>query len=79
MKVNLPINLKKPLLVAEIGINHNGSLNIAKKMIDLAKKYEFDLVKFQKRSPEISTPELQKNIMRETPWGLISYINYKKK
>ena len=79
MAINLPINTKKPLLIAEIGINHNGSVESAKKMIDLAKKYNFDLVKFQKRSPEITTPDFQKKIMRETPWGLISYLDYKKK
>ena len=48
MAINLPINIKKPLLIAEIGINHNGSVDSAKKMISLAKKYNFDLVKFQK-------------------------------
>ena len=73
-------NLKsKPFLIAEIGINHNGSIKLAKKLIDLAKKYNFDAVKFQKRDPDISTPEIQKNSMRETPWGYISYLEYKKK
>ena len=73
-------NLKnKPYLIAEIGINHNGSIQNAKKLIDLAKKYNFDAVKFQKRNPEISTPENQKNLMRETPWGLLTYLEYKKK
>lgn len=69
----------KPFLIAEIGINHNGSIKLAKKLIDLAKKYNFDAVKFQKRDPDISTPEIQKNSMRETPWGYISYLEYKKK
>ncbi len=73
------LNLKKPTLIAEIGINHNGSIKLAKKLIDLAKENGFDYVKFQKRTPEISTPEYQKEIMRETPWGRISYLNYKKK
>ena len=73
------LNLKKPLLIAEIGINHNGSVKLAKRLIDLAKENGFDYVKFQKRTPEISTPEYQKEIMRETPWGRISYLNYKKK
>ena len=73
------LNLKKPLLIAEIGINHNGSVKLAKRLIDLAKENSFDYVKFQKRTPEISTPEYQKEIMRETPWGRISYLNYKKK
>jgi N-acetylneuraminate synthase len=71
--------LKKPILIAEIGINHNGSIKLAKKLIDLAKKYKFDFVKFQKRDLNICIPDDQKNILRETPWGLISYYNYKKK
>ena len=70
---------KKPFLIAEIGINHNGSLKNAFKLVDLAKKYGFDAVKFQKRNPEISTPEYQKKVFRETPWGYISYLDYKKK
>ena len=69
----------KPFLIAEIGINHNGSLKNAKKLIDLAKKYNFDAVKFQKRNPEVSTPENQKNLVRETPWGQLTYLEYKKK
>ena len=70
---------KKPFLIAEIGINHNGSIKLAKKLIDLACKYGFDAVKFQKRNPDISTPENQKVLMRDTPWGYISYLEYKKK
>ena len=70
---------KKPFLIAEIGINHNGSLKIAKKLIDLAKKYNFYAVKFQKRNPNISTPNKLKKNMRDTPWGYISYLDYKKK
>lgn len=71
--------LKKPFLIAEIGINHNGSIKLAKSLIDLAAKYNFDCVKFQKRSPDISTPEEQKKVQRETPWGVITYLDYKKK
>lgn len=70
---------KTPFLIAEIGINHNGSIELAKKLIDLACEYEFDAVKFQKRNPDISTPEHQKSQMRNTPWGYISYLDYKKK
>jgi N-acetylneuraminate synthase len=77
-KKNLFI-FKKPFLIAEVGINHNGSIKIAKKLIDLAVKYNFSAVKFQKRNPEITTPEKLKTIKRETPWGYISYLNYKKK
>ena len=62
------IKFRKPFLIAEIGINHNGSIEIAKRLIDLAKKYNFDCVKFQKREPEICVPDEQKNIVRETPW-----------
>ena len=71
--------LKKPFLIAEIGINHNGSLKLAKKLIDLAVKYNFDAVKFQKRDLEVCIPEDQKNVMRDTPWGLMTYLEYKKK
>ena len=74
----LPV-YKKPLLIAEIGINHNGSLHLAKEMIKLAKKYNFDFVKFQKRTPKITTPKNKINNQRETPWGTITYLEYKKK
>ncbi len=77
LKKNL--NFKKPFLIAEIGINHNGSVKIAKKLIDLAKLHNFDAVKFQKRNPNVSVPEGQKNIVRSTPWGNITYLDYKKK
>ena len=71
------INLRKPFIIGEIGINHNGSIKLAKKLIDLAKESGFDAVKFQKRNPDISTPEIQKNKMRATPWGEMSYLKYK--
>ncbi len=73
------LNKNKIFLIAEIGINHNGSLSTAKKLIDLAKKTGFDAVKFQKRTPEITTPKSKAEIIRDTPWGKISYLNYKKK
>jgi N-acetylneuraminate synthase len=66
-------------VVAEIGINHNGSLDIAKQLIDVAKKYGVDAVKFQKRTPELCVPPEQQNQMRETPWGYITYLEYRKK
>ena len=71
--------LKKHYLIAEIGINHNGSLKLAKDLILLAKKYNFDCVKFQKRTPEICAPDSQKKLMRSTPWGEMTYFQYKKK
>ncbi|MDB5155937.1 MAG: family hydrolase, partial [Mucilaginibacter sp.] len=66
-------------IIAEIGINHNGSLEIAKKLIDEAVAAKADAVKFQKRTPEICVPKDQWEVMRDTPWGRISYIDYKRK
>jgi N-acetylneuraminate synthase len=66
-------------VIAEIGINHNGDLEIAKKMIDAAVHANADAVKFQKRTPEVSTPPDQQKQMRETPWGYITYLDYRYK
>ncbi|MDP9080400.1 MAG: N-acetylneuraminate synthase family protein [Bacteroidota bacterium] len=66
-------------IIAEIGINHNGSLEIAKQLIDEAVAAKATAVKFQKRTPEICVPKDQWDIMRDTPWGRISYIDYKRK
>lgn len=64
-------------IIAEIGINHNGDINIAKKLIDAAVLAGCDAVKFQKRTPELCVPAEQANVMRETPWGLITYMEYR--
>src|SRR6266536_2179552 len=64
-------------VIAEIGINHNGDIGIAKQMIDAAVHAGVDAVKFQKRTPDIATPSEQKNQMRETPWGYITYLEYR--
>lgn len=66
-------------VVAEIGINHNGDLNLAKRLIDAATLAGVDAVKFQKRTPELCVPEDQQDKMRETPWGYISYLEYRHK
>ncbi len=66
-------------IIAEIGINHNGSLEIAKQLIDEAVTAKADAVKFQKRTPEICVPRDQWEVMRDTPWGRMSYIDYKRK
>jgi N-acetylneuraminate synthase len=66
-------------IVAEIGINHNGDVDIAKRLIDAAKLAGCDAVKFQKRTPELCVPPEQRNIPRETPWGLITYMEYRYK
>ncbi len=65
-------------IVAEIGINHNGDVNIAKTLIDAAVDSGVDAVKFQKRTPELCVPTEQREQMRETPWGYISYIEYRR-
>ncbi len=69
----------EPYLIAEIGINHNGDLGIAKRLLDAAFASEWNCAKFQKRTPDIAVPEAQKQVMRETPWGTMPYIDYKKR
>ncbi len=66
-------------IVGEIGINHNGDVEIAKKLIEMAKWAGVDAVKFQKRTPEICVPPEQQTKMRETPWGYITYLEYRHK
>jgi N-acetylneuraminate synthase len=66
-------------IVAEIGINHNGDLEIAKDLIRSAKHAGVDAVKFQKRTPELCVPPEQRDQMRETPWGYITYMEYRQK
>ena len=64
-------------IVAEIGINHNGSLDLAKRLIDAAANAKCDAVKFQKRTPELCVPQHQRDQMRQTPWGMMSYFDYR--
>ena len=66
-------------IIAEIGINHNGDLNIAKRLIDAAKNVGCDAVKFQKRTPEKCVPLEQRDKMRDTPWGYITYMEYRRR
>lgn len=56
-------------IIGEIGINHNGDLAIAKKLIDMAKKCGCDAVKFQKRTIEIVYSPDVLDTPRESPWG----------
>jgi len=72
-------DIKKTYLIAEIGINHNGDISFVKRMIDFAIVFGWDCVKLQKRNPEISVPEHQKNVLIETPWGEITYLDYRYK
>ncbi len=77
---NKQIGTGEPVyIIAEIGINHNGSVDIAKKLIDWASIAGCDAVKFQKRTPELCVPKDQWDKERSTPWGKMSYIDYKRK
>jgi len=64
-------------VIAEIGINHNGDLDLALQMIDAAAAAGCDAVKFQKRTPELCVPADQRDILRETPWGIMTYLEYR--
>lgn len=66
-------------IIAEAGINHNGDLDQAKQLILAAKHAGVNAVKFQKRTPELCVPPDQRGQMRETPWGYITYLDYRYK
>jgi len=71
--------MSKTKIIAEIGINHNGDVDTAKRLIDASVIAGCDYAKFQKRTPDICVPEHQKSIMRKTPWGEMTYLDYKKR
>lgn len=64
-------------LIAEIGLNHNGDVELAKRLIDVAADAGVQAVKFQKRTPEVSTPAHMRDVPRDTPWGVMSYLEYR--
>ena len=73
-----PIGSGRPVyVIGEIGLNHNGDVEIAKRLIDVAADAGAQAVKFQKRTPAISTPEHMKSTMRQTPWGEMTYLEYR--
>ena len=72
-------NLDSVYVIAEIGLNHNGDIEIAKQLINVAASAGCNAVKFQKRTPEVCVPDDQKNIERDTPWGRMSYLDYRYK
>lgn len=86
MKIN-PVKIGNKLvgpeqpcyIIAEIGINHNGDLAIAKQLIQMSAESGCDAVKFQKRNPELCVPVDQRNIIRDTPWGQMTYMDYRYK
>lgn len=75
----MPSNIPKTrtYIVGEIGINHNGNLNNALRLIDVAAFAGCRCVKFQKRNPDVCVPGHQKNVMRDAPWGRITYLEYR--
>ena len=70
--------LRNIIVIGEIGINHNGSVELAKKLMFKAKSVGCDLVKFQKRDPDITTPENNKEERKNTPGGQRTYLQKKK-
>jgi N-acetylneuraminate synthase len=66
-------------VVAEIGINHNGDPALARKLLDAARVAGCDAVKLQKRTPELCVPPEQRDRPRETPWGLMTYLEYRQR
>ncbi|MET0990100.1 MAG: N-acetylneuraminate synthase family protein [Glaciihabitans sp.] len=73
-----PVGVDLPVyVIAEIGLNHNGDVDLAKQMIDVAADAGAQAVKFQKRTPAVSTPEHMKSVLRETPWGTMTYLDYR--
>lgn len=61
--------VRRPIVIAEIGINHNGSIDIAKQLIDMAAEAGCDYVKFQKRTIDVVYTAGQLDQLRESPWG----------
>ena len=64
-------------VTGEIGINHNGDLAKAIALIDVAADAGCDAVKFQKRTPQVCTPRDQWDVERDTPWGRMTYLDYR--
>ena len=71
--------MKKTYIIGEIGINHQGDINIAKRLIDIAAAAGCDAVKFQKRNPHVAVPEEQKNKPRSWQGEMMTYLEYKLK
>lgn len=77
---NSEIGVDHPIyIIGEIGINHNGDIDVVKKLVDVAADTGLNAVKFQKRTPELCVPRDQWDIERDTPWGVMKYIDYRHK
>ena len=73
-----PVGPSHPVYVtAEIGLNHNGDIDTCLQLIDVAGAAGADAAKFQKPTPTICTPRDQWDVERETPWGRMTYIDYR--
>tara|TARA_Y100000310_G_scaffold339527_1_gene432466 strand:- start:204 stop:1085 length:882 start_codon:yes stop_codon:yes gene_type:complete len=72
--MNLPTKI-----IAEIGQNHNGDLDTALQLMEAAKEAGCDFVKFQKREPSLAVPLEQQSKLRQTPWGEMTYLDYRKR
>ncbi len=66
-------------IIAEIGINHNGDIEIARKLIQAASDAGADAVKFQKRTLPYAIPAHMRDVPKDTPWGRLSYLEYKER
>ncbi|HEY4644625.1 MAG TPA: N-acetylneuraminate synthase family protein [Bacteroidota bacterium] len=66
-------------VIAEVGINHNGDVELAKSLVNAAFDAGCDAVKFQKRTPEVCVPSDQRNLLRDTPWGVMTYLEYRRR
>ena len=71
--------MNKTYIIAEIGINHQGDIEIAKRLIDIAAAAGCDAVKFQKRNPDVCVPEEQKSKPRSWQGKEMTYLEYKYK
>lgn len=67
------------VITGEVGINHSGSLELALRLVDAIKKAGCDYAKLQKRVPALDVPADQHHIIRETPWGQMTYLRYKER
>jgi len=77
---DMSVGINSPVfIIAEIGINHNGDVELARQLIDVAASAGCDAVKFQKRTPAICVPPEQAAQIRETPWGSMTYLEYKER
>jgi len=73
------VDADRVFVIAEIGINHNGDVDLAKELMACAARAGCDAVKFQKRTPHIAVPESQRSVPRDTPWGTVTYLEYKER